>query len=221
MRPWVTVLLLSGCLNSLPTDGDFSTAALACQGVADYGACLAQRQCAASGLMLCGGACVASDEANCGGCGNACPGGTCVAGQCARCSLDLANAAAVPVDGTSALLTCSHLPPGRRVVASMQGRIGAGSVGGNCRSPQANACAHWELVVDTGEQVAIPGNACAATYDAPMPADVTAQHLPVPADGTVRAWVALHEVTISGPTTAPCHGNATVGGIVLAIALEP
>ena len=219
-RVWA-VVLLSGCLNDLPSDGDFSAAALACQGSTDYGACLGQKACAAKGQMLCGGECVDSDANHCGGCGNVCTGGVCAGGQCVSCRLSLAGQPLTPVNSSSAVLTCNHLPAGKRVTARIHGSLWAGSIGGACRNPQGGACGHWRLGVDVGEQLAIPGNACTAHYDAQMPADVTAQHLPVPANGVVRTWVELNEVTITAPGQETCHSNANLSDIVLTVEVEP
>ncbi len=221
MKPWWTVLLLSGCLAGLPDDGDFSSAALACQGVADYGACLAEKQCAANGQLLCGGTCVANDANNCGACGNVCSGGQCANGQCVSCRLSLAGDPLTPVQSNSSVLTCAHLPVGKRVAVTMRGQLTAGSLSPICRNPKASACGHWQFVVDVGEQVQIPGNACVTQYDAHMPADVTAQHVPVPVDGTVRVWVKLSEVTIAAPGADACHSNANVSDIVLTVDVEP
>lgn len=222
MRPWwVAAMLSSGCLPGQPGDAEFSAAALACQGSPHHARCLAEADCASKGKLLCGGACATSDEHNCGGCGIVCPGGECVQDRCVRCWLDLGSDPLIPAGETTTQLTCGHLPLGRRVTVSMHGTVAAGAIGGSCRSPKAGACAHWLLVIDVGEHVQVRGNACAAFYNAPMPADVTAQHVPVPADGTVRAWVKLKEVTISGPDSETCHGNANASGTVLEIRVEP
>jgi len=202
---WTSALAaaLAACASQLP-DAEFEPAAFACAGRVDYLACVQQARCAAAGKQYCGDQCVPHDASNCGGCGVVCPGGTCEAGHCTRCTVQLSdvlmhNTLLRPTEET-ARIVCPNMPTDQLVRLTIGGDANFIDMWAKypCESDLA-ACASWVGLVRAGGTSELNGFAwvngggCADNLDPPprMPWSAELFHLVPSPSGDVQFSIRL------------------------------